>query len=122
MTVTAVTSASAGTKLATAADTKITGLTMAVPTSMADDDTQLCLVDAAAAPTATSFPPRTIFAADLSTLAFAFGFKQLGPLAQGGTPPAWPMDLIKTASIPFTNGVYVKSCPPGVSFSLTTGR
>jgi hypothetical protein len=122
MTVVAVTSASVGTKLATSTDAHVTDLTMALPTSMSDDLTQLCLVDAAAAPTATSGPPRVLFAADLRTLAsFAFGMKQLGPPypAGGLTPPAWPMDLKLLAS--FVNGIFVQSCPAGVVFSLTTG-
>jgi hypothetical protein len=123
MTTSAIASAQAGTKLATSTDTKITGLTMALPTSMVDDRTQLCLVDAANA-AALANPVRTLFAADLVTLgAFSFGLKQLGPTsAPGITAPTWPMGLIGgTQNIGFTNGVFVKSCPTGVSFSLTTG-
>jgi hypothetical protein len=121
MTVVPITSASVGTKLATVADTKITGLTMTQPSPMADLLTPLTLVDAAAAPTATSPPPSTLYSALLSALTFLFGVKPIGPsMAPGLTAPTWPGSII-TGNIPFTNGVFVQSCPAGVTFSLTTG-
>jgi|SRR5215469_12814437 len=121
MTVTAVTSASVGTKLATGADTKITGLTLATPTAGFDAKTPLTLVDAAAAPTPTSLPPHALFSADMSSLIpQAFAFKPGGPSAAPGiTAPASPYQLGGAGS--FTNGVFVQSCPAGATFSLTTG-
>lgn len=122
MTVIAVTSASAGTKLATASDVKITGLTIAAPTSLADDATQLCLVDAATAADLAN-PVRTLYAADFDSLVPSiYAVKPNGPsMAPGLTAPTFPMNLVSNAAIAFSKGIYVKSCPTGVSFSLTTG-
>jgi len=120
MTVTAVTSASVGTKLATTTDTKITGLTIATPSSMADARTPLVLVDAAAAPTATSSPPKALYAADLNTLAPIIFAYRPGPSAPPGvTAPTSPWNLGGGGN--FTNGVFVVSCPANATFSLTTG-
>jgi hypothetical protein len=120
MTVVAVTSASVGTKLATASDTKITGLTITQPSATADMNTPLTLVDAAAAPAAPVGFFRTIFSAALPALTFLFGIKPTGPsIAPGLTAPTWPQGIV-TGSIPFTAGVFVASCPAGVTFSLTT--
>jgi len=121
MTVVAVTSANVGTKLATGADTKITGLTLAQPTASSDVNTPLTLLDAAAAPTASTGWLKTLFSASLSTLSFVFGVKPTGPsMAPGLTAPAWPAGLVGVGPIPFTAGVYVASCPTGATFSLTT--
>ena len=121
MTTVTVDSTKVGTKLATGADVKITGLTLAQPTSFNDDRTQLCLVDAAAAPTPTSLPPRTLYAVDLTTLAAMNWYTPGITMAPGITGPTgkWPADLKGVGS--FSNGVFVKSCPAGTSFTLTTG-
>jgi hypothetical protein len=122
MTVVAITSASVGTKLATGADTHLVGLTITQPSSTADLLTPLTLVDAAGAPTAPVGFFRTLYSAPLLALSFLFGVKPTGPsMAPGLTPPAWPQSLFSALNIPFTNGVYVQSCPAGVTFSLTTG-
>jgi hypothetical protein len=120
MTVISVTTANVGTKLATAADTKITGLTMTQPSATADLSTPLTLVDAAAAPTSTSGFARILLSAAQSALMFVFGVKPTGPsMAPGLTAPTWPAALV-TGNIPFTSGVFVQSCPAGATFSLTT--
>ena len=124
MTALVVTSASVGTKLATVADTKIVGLTVATPSSMADALTPLALVDAATAPTG---PVHALYSADLTALVGAiFGYKAgTGSVSAppGVTAPTSPFNLglSATASIPFTSGVWVKSCPTGVTFNVTTG-
>jgi hypothetical protein len=88
---------------------------------MVDDNTQLCLVDAATAADLAN-PVRTLFAADFDALAFVWGFKSVGPSPPPGiTAPTWPMTLFVSQNITFSKGVFVKSCPTGVSFSLTTG-
>jgi hypothetical protein len=121
MTVVAVGSAQTGTKLATASDTKITGMTLAIPTSL-NDRTPLQLVDAAAVAdfTGTVF---TLYSNDLIGLAAqVYDYKPNGPSAAPGlTAPVFPRAVISSANISFSKGVFVKSCPTGVSFSLTTG-
>jgi hypothetical protein len=120
MTVISVTTANIGTKLATAADTKITGLTVTQPSATADLSTPLTLVDAAAAPAAPVGFFRTLYSAALPVLTFLFGVKPTGPsMAPGLTAPTWPQAIV-TGSISFTAGVFVASCPAGVTFSLTT--
>jgi hypothetical protein len=119
MTVVSVTTASIGTKLATAADTKITGLTVTQPSATADINTPLTFVDAAAAPTGTTGFVRTLYNASLYALSFVFWFKPGTTLSPGLTAPTWPQAIV-TGSIPFTNGVFVTSCPAGATFSLTT--
>lgn len=120
MTVTAITTASIGTKLATGADTKITGLTITQPAVGADGNA-LVLADLAAAPTGTTGFFRTLYFAFLSALTFIYGVKPTGPsMAPGLTAPTWPQAIL-TGNIPFTNGVFVLNCPTGVTFSLTTG-
>jgi|SRR5215467_3811815 len=120
MTVVSVTTASIGTKLATAADTKITGLTVTQPVAGTDWSTPLTLVDAAAAPTGTTGFIRTLLNVAMSSMGFLFGVKPTGPsMAPGLTAPTWPQGIV-TGSIPFTAGVFVASCPAGMTFSLTT--
>ena len=119
MTVIPVTTASIGTKLATVADTKITGLTVTQPSATADMNTPLTFIDAAAAPVAPVGFFRTLFNASLTALSFIFWYKPGTSLSPGLTAPAWPQAIV-TGSIPFTNGVFVTSCPAGVTFSLTT--
>jgi hypothetical protein len=118
MAVNTVTSASVGTVLTTGAGS-ITAMTMNQPTSTATDLlTQLVLVDAAAAPTATSLPPHVLFAANLTALACLNEPKPNVPLTPGMTAPTWPKSLGAIA-IAFTAGCYVKSCPANVTFTVT---
>ena len=119
MTVISVTTASIGTKLATVADTKITGLTVAQPTSATDMTTPLTFTDAAAAPTGTTGFIRTLYNASVAAMSL-FGYKPGVSLSPGLTAPAWPLAAITNGNIPFINGVFVTSCPAGVTFSLTT--
>jgi len=121
MTVIAITSANVGTKLATGADTKIVGLTVATPTVGFDAKTPLALVDAAAAPTPTSLPPHALIFADMTTLGVqAFAYHGTGPSAPPGvTAPTSPWNLGGGGT--FASGVFVQSCPTGCTFSLTTG-
>ena len=120
MTVISVTTASIGTKLATVADTKITGLTVTQPTSTSDMTTPLTLIDAAAAPAAPVGFIRTLFNASMLAMTFVFGIKPNGPsMAPGLTAPTWPASVF-SGNIPFTNGVFVTSCPAGMTYSLTT--
>ena len=118
MTVISVATASIGTKLATVADTKITGLTVAQPTSATDMTTPLTFIDAAAAPAAPVGFFRTLYNASIAAMS-VFGYKPGVTLSPGLTAPTWPMGVV-TGSIPFTNGVFVTSCPAGATFSLTT--
>ena len=122
MTALVVTSASVGTKLATVADTKIVGLTVVTPTSMSDALTPLTLVDAATAPTG---PVHTLYSSDMTGIGpTVYAFKPGGPSAAPGiTAPTSPFNLglSATASIPFSSGVWVKSCPTGITFNVTTG-
>jgi hypothetical protein len=120
MTVIAVTSASVGTKLATVADTRITGITMPLPTSMADA-TPLVLIDAAAAPSGAVPVPATLYAAGLGNLLGMITAVKPGvPLTPGMTAPVSPFSLGAMATH-FSNGVFVQSCPTGATFNVTTG-
>jgi hypothetical protein len=122
LTVISVTSANVGTKLATGADTKITGITITQPPANADQQTPLTLLDLAAAPAGPTYSfARTLFNAALSAFGFLYAYKPVGPsMAPGLTNPSWPQAFL-TGNIPFTNGIYVASCPAGVTFSITTG-
>jgi hypothetical protein len=121
MTVSTVTSASAGTKLATTTDTHIVGMTMvALPTSMADT-TPLVLLDAAVAPTGAVPVAPILYAADLNNMVGQVTtVKPNVPLTPGMTTPVAPFALGKFGNA-FAKGVWVQSCPANVSFSLTTG-
>ena len=121
MTVVAITTAAIGTKLATGADTKITGLTVTQPSATADQNTPLTLMDAATAPAGPPYSfVRTLLNVALNSMGFLFGVKPTGPsMAPGLTAPTWPQGIV-TGNIPFTAGVYVASCPTGVTYSLTT--
>lgn len=115
-----VNAAAVGTALATGAGT-ITAFTMAQPTSAStDDSTPLTLVDAAAAPTGTSSPPRTLFSASLRTLAFVYEPRPGVALTPGTTAPTWPKTIVPAGTIPsFTNGCFVQSCPANMTFTVT---
>lgn len=124
MTVSVITSSSVGSVLATGTDSHFVSLSLALPTSVADDRTPLTLVDANAAPTAATLGyGRAIYSATLGTLlSFLFGWKSGIAGTPGLTPPAWPMSLgPANMGNTFTKGIYVQSCPAGASFTLTTG-
>jgi hypothetical protein len=113
-----VTSASVGTVLVTGAGT-ISAFTMAQLTSAATDDlTPLTLVDAAAAPTSTSGPPAVLYSASLRALACEYEPRPGVALTPGTTAPTWPKSL-SSISIPFSNGLFVQSCPTNTTFTVT---
>ncbi len=115
-----VTSASVGTAIATGAGT-ITAFTMNQPTSASvDDSTPLTLVDAAAAPTATSPPPRVLFSASLRALACEYEPRPGVALTPGATGPTWPKSILPAGVVPsFVNGCFVQSCPGNMTFTVT---
>jgi hypothetical protein len=114
-----VTSASVGTALVAVAGT-ISAFTMTQPTATAtDDQTPLTLVDAAAAPTPTSSPPRVLFSANLRTLeSYLFEPRPGVGLTPGMTAPTWPKSVSPFA-LPFSNGCFVQSCPANVTFTVS---
>jgi hypothetical protein len=113
-----VNAASVGTALVAVAGT-ISAFTLTQPGPTAiDDSTQLVLVDAAAAPTPISPPPRTLFAASLRALACLNEPRPGVGLTPGMTAPAWPKSLSSIA-IPFSNGCFVKSCPANLTFTVS---
>lgn len=115
-----VTSASVGTALATGAGT-ISAFTINQPTSAeVDDITPLTLVDAAAAPTGPTPPPRTLFSANMRSLAYLYEPRPGVGLTPGITAPTWPKSLMaSTQAIPFTNGCFVQSCPANLTFTVS---
>jgi hypothetical protein len=118
-----VTSASVGTALKASAGT-ITGFTLTQPTStQVDDSTPLTLLDQAAAPTGVAgYPARTIFSANMRTLASLYEPRPGFGLTPGTTAPTWPKNVLGPAvvAIPFSNGCWVQSCPANMTFTVTT--
>jgi hypothetical protein len=113
-----ITSASVGTALVTGAGT-MTVFTMTQPTATATDLlTPLTLVDAATAPTPGSLPPHVLFSANLEALACMNEPRPGVGLTPGMTAPTWPKTLT-AITIPFTNGLFVQSCPANTTFSVT---
>jgi hypothetical protein len=112
-----VNAAAIGTVLATGVGT-ITGLTITQPAvgAITDTVTPITLLDAAAAP--IRFAP-TLFSATMAALAFLWDQKPGMTLSPGLTPVTWPRSL-GTFTTPRVNGVYVASCPAGVTLTLTT--
>ena len=114
-----VTSASVGTVLTTGAGT-ISAFTMNQPTATSTDfSTPLVLVDAAAAPTPTSPPPHTLYAANLTTLSCMNEPRPGVGLTPGTTAPTWPKTLMSATPISFTNGCFVQSCPANTTFTVS---
>lgn len=110
--------AAVGTFLATGVGT-LSGLTIAQPAAgtITDVSTPIVLLDAA---TAAQVPmAKTLFNATMATLAFLWDQKPTMPLTPGLTAVVWPRSLGPMAT-PRALGVYVASCPPGVSLTLTT--
>jgi hypothetical protein len=64
----------------------------------------------------------TLYSALVSDLeAFLFAIKPASVPVTPGSPVAPPAgSLFMNASIPFANGLYVKSCPDNVTFTATT--
>jgi hypothetical protein len=113
-----VNAASVGTALVAVAGT-ISAFTLTQPTATATDDlTPLTLVDAAAAPTPTSLPPRVLYSASLRALACENEPRPGVALTPGMTAPTWPKSL-SSIPIPFSNGCFVKSCPANVTFTVS---
>jgi hypothetical protein len=112
-----VTSASVGTALVTGPGT-ITGITMNQPTATSTDMlTQLSLIDAAAAP-GVGVTAHVLYAVNLIALACENEPRPGLALTPGLTAPTWPK-AISSISIPFTNGLFVQSCPINTTFTVT---
>jgi hypothetical protein len=97
-----------GTSLVAAAGA-ITSITIAAEPTTTDKDTQVCITDGPAG--------RSLFAATQSALAFLFEPRPGVPLTPGLTAPVFPRSLF-TGSQAFANGLYVASCPAGISVTV----
>lgn len=105
-----VDSTKANTSLVAAGGT-ITGISVAVVPTGTDLNTQVCLTDGPVG--------RTLWAATLPALAFLWEPKPGFDAPSGGTVrPPFPR-AISPYSISFANGIFVKSCPPGISLTVT---
>src|SRR5215475_10929508 len=113
-----VTSASAGTAIASGAGT-ITAFTMNQPaTAQVDDMTQLVLLDQAAAPTGPTPSARTLYAANMRALACELDPKPGFALTPGTTAPTWPKTIVPAGTvIAFSAGCWVQSCPANMTFT-----
>jgi hypothetical protein len=110
-----VSSTQVGTALVTGPGT-ITALAAVSQPAQGDVRTQLELLDATGIPSSHA---RTLYAADLTSLLFLLEPKPDPTLSPGLTAPTYPKSL-GNISMPFSNGIYVKSCPANVQFSITT--
>ena len=102
-----------GTSLVTGAGT-MTALTVAaVPTiSAADKDNPVAITDGPGG--------RTLFRAGASSLMFLFEPRPGVALTPGTTAPTFPRSLWPVSgSQAFANGLYVASCPAGISLTAT---
>jgi hypothetical protein len=108
MAVYAVDSTKAGTSLVAATGT-ISGITAAAAPVITDKDTQICLTDGPGGP--------ILYAATLLGLVFLFEPRPGVALTPGTTAPVFPRSLGISKS--YKNGVYVQSCPTGISLSVT---
>ena len=110
MTAYACDSTKVGTALVSAAGT-ITAISQTAAQTGSDAQTPLVLTDGAGG--------RTLYAASEIELAWLYAVKPSGPsMAPGLTAPTWPQTFQKY-SISFANGIYVKSCPTGLAFTVT---
>lgn len=116
MTATPITSGQAGTPVVTAAGT-LKGLALTMPIAAnADAKTPLILTDSASAAAGP-----LLFSASLSDLQFIYMTKPTSvPITPGGPAAPPPGTVFAGAAIPFANGVYVKSSPANVTFTMTT--
>jgi hypothetical protein len=109
-----ITSAQVGTNVATGAGS-LTALAMTMPINAnVDNRTPLVLTDGNGG--------RVLYSAYVSDLAsFFFAVKPNHPLGTGApTPPPYgTMMLAGTNAIPFTSGLFVKSCPANAPFTST---
>ena len=108
-----VNNAAVGTSLVTGAGT-MTALTVAaVPTiAAADKDNPVRITDGPGG--------RTLFAGSLAALMFLFEPRPGVALTPGTTAPTFPRSLWPVSgSQAFANGLYVASCPAGISLTAT---
>jgi hypothetical protein len=103
-----VDSTKVGTALVSAAGA-ITSITVAAVPTTTDKDTQVRITD--------GLGGRTLVAATISALAALFEPRPGVPLTPGLTAPTFPRSLF-TGSQAFANGLYVASCPTGMSFTV----
>jgi hypothetical protein len=103
-----VDSTKAGTSLVSAAGA-ITSITVAAVPTIMDQYTQICITDGPGG--------RTLFAAIQSALVFLFEPRPGVGLTPGTTAPTFPRSLF-TGSQAFANGLYVQSCPTGISVTV----
>jgi hypothetical protein len=97
-----------GTALVSAAGA-ITSITVAAVPTTTDKDTQVRITDGPGG--------RNLFAATISALAFLWEPRPGVGLTPGITAPVFPRSLF-TGSQAFANGLYVQSCPPGISVTV----
>jgi hypothetical protein len=114
-----VTSAQAGTAIVTGAGS-IKALAVTVPLAAnAEARVPLTMIDAATA----AAQGTTLYSAYLSDLtSFLYATKPTSVPVTPGGPTAPPAGTLMTgpATIPFTAGLFVKSCPANVTFTVTT--
>jgi hypothetical protein len=103
-----VDSTKVGTSLLAVAGT-ITSITVAAAPTIIDKDTQVRVTDGPGG--------HNLFAATISALAFLFEPRPGVALTPGTTAPTFPRSLF-TGSQAFANGLYVQSCPPGISVTV----
>jgi hypothetical protein len=103
-----VDSTKVGTSLVAAAGT-ITSITAAAIPTITDKDTQVRVTDGPGG--------RNLFAAAVSALVFLFEPRPGFALTPGTTAPTFPRSLF-TGSQAFANGLYVVSCPVGISVTV----
>jgi hypothetical protein len=109
-----------GTALVTGAGT-ITSITIAVaPTTLTDQITPVTLVDAGTAAAAGGLgqgSPRTLYSLYAANLVYLFEPRPGIALTPGTTTPAFPRSVDNLATA-FSNGIFVKSCPAGLSLTV----
>lgn len=95
-------------------------ITVAQWTNTATDlNTPMTLLDSNGPPAAGA-SPKVLFSASLIALACLFEPRPLVPLTPSLVAPTWPKTVYPALpTIPFTNGIYVASCPANVTFTAT---
>ena len=104
-----VDSTKVGTSLVAVAGT-ITSITVTAVPTITDKDTQVRITDGPGG--------RTLWAAVQAALAFLFEPRPGVALTPGTTAPVFPRTLF-SGSQAFANGLYVVSCPAGISITIT---
>jgi hypothetical protein len=97
-----------GTSLVAAAGA-ITSITVAAVPTVTDEHTQVRITDGPGG--------RSLFAATISALSFLFEPRPGVALTPGTTAPTFPRTLF-SGSQAFANGLYVASCPSGISVTV----